>query len=85
MGVHMLVELKKKNYEFKYDGELIKLKAPSVLDVEFLQEEMKKNGESISVVLGFLEKIGLKKEISQEMEVEHINLIVETVVGEKKR
>jgi hypothetical protein len=79
-----MLKLERKFFEFDYDGKVYRLRSPSVSDANELQKRIAKEGESLELVIEFLEKLGLESSVSMGMEIEHLNLIVEAVIGAKK-
>lgn len=79
-----MIKLQKKVFQFEYDGEVYKLKSPSVKDVTSLQKRIEKEGESVDIAIDFLSNLGMKKEVCYEMEIDNLNTIIEAVVGAKK-
>lgn len=80
-----MIELKKKVYKFKYDGNEYELKAPTIRQVEKMQREAKglKEENAIESTLNFLNDLGLPKKIAYDMEAEHLEIIVNEVSGVK--
>jgi hypothetical protein len=79
-----MIKLQKKVFQFEYDGDVYKLKSPSVKDVTALQKRIEKDGESVDIAIDFLSNLGMKKEVCYEMEIDNLNTIIEAVVGAKK-
>ena len=43
------------------------------------------SSDSITPTLDFLVSLGLKKEIAEQLELEHLNKIIETLTDDKKK
>lgn len=79
-----MLELHKKVLKVKYDGQVLELQYPKVKQVDKLQGRMKKEGESVELILDFLEELGLKREISEDMQADHVEAIVTSLTDSKK-
>lgn len=80
-----MIELKKKIFEFNYEGVKYTLQAPTLRQVEKMQKQVKIEGEenAISSTLDFLSDLGLPKEVSYDMQPDHLETIVNAVSGVK--
>lgn len=79
-----MLELKKKVLKIKYDGQEIELQYPKVRQVDMLQKRIKEEGESVDMIIDFLEGLGLKREISEDMQADHVEAIVTSLTDSKK-
>jgi len=82
------VEFKRTEFVFKLDEKEYRVKHPSVMQVEALQKEYKKDDEKkqdLGVVISFLENLGLPKDVSYGMEPGHLETIVDSICGSKKK
>jgi hypothetical protein len=79
-----MLELKSKKLEIKYNDKILSLSFPTALQVESMQEDLKQNPDSIRPTLNLLEKLGLTKELSENMEIEHIESIIDALTSKKK-
>lgn len=71
--------------EVQFKGEVYKLSHPNVGDIENLQRDMKEGkGEEVGVLLGFLEKQGLPKDIGREMSTSQLKKISDAMNEVKK-
>ena len=78
-------ELKRRKLEIKLDGKLTEMRFPSVKEVKEFAEGEKKAKDKLDYALIFFEKLGLKKEISEGLELEHLTFITEEILGLKKK
>jgi len=79
-----MLELESKSLEIKFKGEVYRLDFPKVNAVRTLQKNIKEKGEDIDHIICFLEDLGLKREISEDMEVSNLLKIVDALTEEKK-
>lgn len=77
-----MLEFAKRELEIKFDGEVHKLNYPTVLQMK----KFAKQGDSndIDYTLEFLESLGLKKEISEQLEVGQLEQVVKALTEKKK-
>jgi hypothetical protein len=71
-------------YDVKYNGEIYKLREPSVSDVNKFQQKMKKSDDddNINLTLSFITELGLPDGIAKNLGVQKMKLLVEKIVGE---
>jgi len=79
-----MLEFKKRELQFSWNGEVNRIDFPTVSKIKRLQAEQDKEKNEIDVLEGFLIDLGMKKEVFDEMEVDYITQIVEAVVNPKK-
>lgn len=84
------IELKRKRFAFKIDGNVYELKSPTVSmvkDYTKKQKELEKAGEedAIEGAIDFLARLGMPKEVAEELELEHLETVIEQVTGAKKK
>lgn len=80
-----MLELKKKELKFKFDGNEYTITHPTVKQVKELQGELKKkDADSFELMLDLFDKLGLPKDVAEEMEPEHLQIIEENLMGQKK-
>lgn len=80
-----MLEFESKKLEVKLNGTVYSLDFPKVKGVRDLQEKQKEKGESIDHIIDFLCSHGLPKEVIEEMEISHLEKIVDALVDQKKR
>lgn len=76
-------EFKKKILEVKIFGEVHELRFPSVKTAIEFEKQFK--DESINAVLNLLENCGLPKNVSEELDLEQLRELVDTLVAVKKK
>lgn len=81
------MEFKRKSLEFSFDGEKYKVKFPSVKQLSDFQKDMEAKGGSgdLSDTVKFLEGLGLPQNVSYDLELEHLTVVMETISGSKKK
>lgn len=79
-----MLDLQKKTLEVKFDGNVYKMTFPTVSQIEKMQKKTKEEGESLDSVFSLLEEVGLPKEIVKQMQIDHVNAIVEHLTDAKK-
>ena len=81
------MKLVKSILELEVYGEKVELRKPTFKEAQSYRDELIKLGESgdaTEVMVNFLEKLGLKKEIFDSLELAHVNQIMDLVTGSKK-
>ena len=79
-----MLDFKKRVLQFKLDGEVHEVRYPSVKEIKLMQERQKKKENEFVVLEEVLIDLGLKKEIFDTLEVDHLSSIVEMLVNPKK-
>ena len=81
-----MIEFQRKVFEFKLDGNVYKVKNPSVKDVQAFQKDSEGSGdaESIDKTVEFLAGLGLPKEVAYGMEADHLTTVVNHISGQAK-
>jgi len=83
----MKLEFKKRELELDIYGELVKMSFPTVSQFRVYQEKLShcsKDTDAFSLMTELLAELGLKKELIDGMEPEHLNLVMDTISGVKK-
>jgi hypothetical protein len=81
------LELKRKVVNVKLDGQSYALTVPNLKEVEKYSSEAKDVSDphkNLSILCSFLEKRGLPKAVVESLEVEHLNLLIDNLMGLKK-
>jgi len=76
------LEFKKSVLKVNIYGEEVEINFPTLLEIKELSK--KDNGDDIEKTIEFLDSLGLKKEISNKMEMHHLQKIVEVISSQKK-
>ena len=79
-----MLEFVKRELEFKYDGEVYRLKYPSVKEMSAYSKAYEASEEKLDCIIDFLAKLGLKKKVCEELEVHHLTTIIKALTEEKK-
>jgi len=81
-----MIEFKRKVFEFSLDGQVHKVKAPSVKNVQDFQKVSKDSddSESIEKTVEFLASLGLPKDVAYGMEADHLSTVVNHISGQAK-
>lgn len=79
-----MLEFTKRELEFKLDEDIYRLKFPNVKQMAKFSKEHSEKDDKFEVIIDFLNDLGLKKEVSEEMEVEHLTTIIKALTEEKK-
>lgn len=81
-----MLEFSKKVLKFKFDGNEYEMKYPSVIQVNLFAEKQRKasDDDSLLNVLDLFAELGLPREVSEQLEVEHLTKIVEVLTEGKK-
>jgi hypothetical protein len=78
-----MLELKKRELQFKLDDQVYKLKFPSVSQVREYAKKFEKEEDSLKCIIDFLSKLGLPKEVTEDMEVNHLETIMTEITKGK--
>ena len=83
----MSLNFKRRELELNVYGNDYKLSFPSVKQTQDYAKKAKRAGddESASMLVEFLDKLGLPKDISLEMEAEHLTQVVEALIPQGKK
>lgn len=81
-----MIEFKRKVFEFKLDGEVYRVKNPSVKHVQKFQKESEKvkDSEAIDKTVEFLAGLGLPEDVAYGMEADHLTTVVNHISGQAK-
>lgn len=83
----MDLELKRKIVNVKLDGKSYALTVPNLREAESYQEKVNladKEGKYFDLVCDFLKDRGLPEDVVSSLEIDHVNLIIENLLGVKK-
>jgi NAD(P)H-hydrate repair Nnr-like enzyme with NAD(P)H-hydrate epimerase domain len=79
------MEFKRKKFSFKLDGESYEFGFPNVKQFSEYQKKLEKGkGKELDLIVDFLEGLGLKREVTESMEADHLVQIVDVLSGQKK-
>ena len=79
-----MLEFIRRELKFKLDDVEYNLKFPSVKQISLYSKEYDESDDKFICVINFLANLGLKSEISEGMEMNHLTQIVEALTQEKK-
>jgi hypothetical protein len=80
-----MLEIKKSVLAVKIDGKEYSIKFPTIKTVREFQLKVKESGEQdLGVTLDFLASLGLPVAVSEELEPQHLQAIIEAISGTKK-
>ena len=79
-----MLEFVKRELEFKFDDEVYKIKFPTVKEMSEYSKTYDEKEDKFEVIVNFLEKLGLQRDITEQMEVKHLTTIVKALTEEKK-
>lgn len=82
-----MLKFERGGLEVNVYGKELKLTKPTVEQTQDYAKQAKgiSEEESSSLLFDFLEKLGLPKEVSKEMEVDHLNALCEALMPSKKK
>jgi hypothetical protein len=79
-----MLEIKEEIFELKVFGEVISLPYPSGFAVEKLIEKMGEDkGKELKIMREFFASIGMQDEILNRLQIQHYNLILESILPKK--
>lgn len=79
-----MMDFKSRVLRFKFNDETHELRFPKVKEIKKLQELQKKSGNEMEVLESMLMDLGMKKDLFDDLEVDHLNSIVESLINPKK-
>jgi len=79
-----MLEFKRRQLKFNLDENEHILNYPTVRQVQTYSKEYSESMDQIETVMSFLEKLGLKRDVCEGMEMPHLNQILEKLTEEKK-
>lgn len=74
-------------FEVEIDNKKFELRKPTYKESQQYREELLKLGETGDaglVMIGFLEKLGVPKDVFETLEFDHITQLMDAVTGSKK-
>lgn len=83
----MDLELKRRVINVKLDGHNYPMTAPTIKEADSYQAKAKKaedEGTQVELLFSFLIERGLPKDVIETLEVDHVNMIIEHLLGVKK-
>ncbi len=79
-----MLEFKKTVLKINLYGDSVEVRFPTVGEIKRFEESEKKSEASIEVMVEFLDSLGLPKEKTNDMEIEHFTQIIEKLTNQKK-
>jgi hypothetical protein len=82
----MQLDFKKTVYQIKYEGQQYELRCPSVYELrEFLKlSDGKNDSEKFDETIALLERLGLPKSVSNQLELGQVEMLMELFNSKKK-
>ena len=78
------LEFKRRQFSFKIDGKEYRVNHPTVGQLRSFESDNKKSTDNFESTIVFLEKLGLDRELSLGLEMDHLLTIVNSISGQKK-
>lgn len=69
---------------FDVYGKSVEVRFPTVKEVRLFQEKMKDKGDELTNTIEYLSVLGLPKEVAENMEMDHLQQIIESLISQKK-
>ena len=79
-----MLEFTRKELKFKLDGNEYLLKFPSVKQISEYSVSYEKAEDKFDCIVEFLNRLGLSREVSEGMELDHLTTILKALTEEKK-
>lgn len=79
-----MLEFARKELKFKLDDTVYNLKYPNVKQINEYSKNHEKSDDKFETTLDFLVDLGLKKDVSENMEIDHLTAIIEALTATKK-
>jgi hypothetical protein len=79
-----MLDFKKRVLKFSFDGNEYKIDYPNVRQTSKFSKDYEVAKDKIEVVINFLDKLGFDKEVCEQMEMDHLNQILEKLTEAKK-
>lgn len=80
----MKLEFQKRILTIEFGEDSYNMNFPSVRQIDGFQREAKKDQDSLSPTIKFLESLGLPKDVSYSLEPDMLSEIISTLSGQKK-
>lgn len=80
-----MLEFKKRVLQFKFDGDMHELRFPTVKEIKEMQKLQKENKDEVAVIEKVLKKLGMPEGLFDQLEVDHLEAIINKLVNEKKK
>jgi hypothetical protein len=78
-----MLEIKKKKLALSIDGQEFSLAFPNVKQIMAYDASLKSSANVYESIIELLASLGLPKEVSENMDVESLRLIIDAVSGKK--
>ncbi len=79
-----MLEFKRRVLKFNLDDVDYKINYPNVRQVSQFSKEYDESVDKVDVVINFMDELGFDKEICEQMEMDHLNQILEKLTEAKK-
>jgi hypothetical protein len=80
-----MLEFKKSVLAVKFDGQEYQVKFPTIKVLRQFQAQIKESGEQdLGVTIDFLANLGLPASVTEELEPQHLQAVIEAISGSKK-
>jgi len=80
-----MLELVSKELELSFEGKIQKLKYPTVKHMKKINSSLNEAGANeIALLSELLQDLGMDEDVAENLEVEHVNLIVQELTATKK-
>ena len=83
-----MIEFKRTELKFNVYGEAVSMRLPNTKEFLDYQGKIKEFEEdekkAIDIMLTFFDELGLKRDLAEEMEMQHLVQIAETIADQKK-
>lgn len=79
-----MLEFKKRVLKFNFDGSEYNINYPNVRQTAQFSDDYEKAKNKVDVVISFLDKLGFDKRVCEQMEMDHLNQILEKLTEAKK-
>lgn len=81
-----MLEFKSRKLDFKLNDKHHQLRFPTTGELKNFQKKHKvaEEDDKFDLIVEFLGHLGLDKEVTLRMEIEHMNTVLETLAGAKK-
>ena len=79
------LNLDKKKFTVKYEGETHELSFPSVLQTKNFVKAIEKGGNEIEESIKLVTSLGLPKKVVEEIDIDQLNSIMEVITPQSKK
>jgi catalase (peroxidase I) len=79
-----MLELNSRKLEVKFNGEIFNLKFPTVKEMRLYSDGYDKADDKTKVIVDFIASLGMPSDKCEQLEVEHLEMLLKELTSTKK-